>query len=653
MNVFGLNEALTTAEAKDLRKADLKNLLTSYADEADVFAEIIQNAFDSVSSGISSSRYRNGEVPRINIFIGRRLNDTHYFAVNDNGMGMDPDVVKKFTIPGYSHLKKMGKTIGYKGVGASFFFASSQRISVAAQNARGEKSAFSVRGSFGWIMNETEPEPTVSDAADFPEAVASRLMDEQGATICYYLHSAAKPKTLNNIAIVSGGEGKELSNWVSFLCSKTALGQLDDISSKGIHVTFVLDTGSNVTEAEWTFGSYNKEERKLGYPFPWKVFAVHQERSAIDATQPAQHFKHKNKHQAIHSRWSKSEIAALGIDFDEEESNVVQAHLDSVDLFFAYSTDVLREVHDRLGTRSTQIRYGVRIAVDGVPQGRMLDFDLTRDSGLNRQAHAVVAFSGLALDTGRKIPANETVAEVIRKIGVRVMSIIAEYRWTLRKKDRPPFTSDLEEWKNNIRALAVNSTVRQLFEVKGLTPPITIEPDSENDVLCLFAACLSSGLLKGYKLHALSGHTRYDGLCDILDGAEFRDTNDPFSIRDTDRLSTGSFKVVEFKQQFADLLDDFESRKKNPSEIDLAICWSLPTLSTNRGQIAYCYADRKDHRPFYGVTHIWSDENDTSVIPIICLRTLIAELLKISESTPGLGHATYTTLLQQDKDGSV
>lgn len=654
MNVFGLNEQLTTEEAKKLRKNDLKNLLTSYADEADVFAEIIQNAVDAIQTAINASVYEKNETPCIKIFIGRRSGDTDYFAVNDNGIGMPADVLNKFTIPGFSHLKKMGKTVGYKGVGASFFFASSERASVKSIDIKNEAAAFTVKGSYTWIMNETEAEPNVTNREDFPEKLLENITETRGTTVCYYFHNGIKPKNLNNIVLVGDSSENELNNWVNFFCAKTAIGQINDISDKKIKVIFYLDKGVSIHQSEWTFGKYSKEDKKLGYPFPWRIFKVHQEKEIIDATPASQQYKHKNKHQAIHAVWDKDVLDLLGIDFNEDESELVNSHFDFVDVFFAYSTDILKEVHKRLGTKANQIRYGIRIVVDNVPQGRMLDFDLTSNTGLNRQTHAVIAFKSLELDTGRKIPANEVITEVIRKIGVRLMSVMTEYRWALRKKDRPEVSSNLEEWRNDVRARTTNSLVEKFFTSQGLFPPIYVDPGSEGDVIALFTALLCNNILKGYRLFSLSGYERYDGLISIESNREeLTDVDDSFSIRDHERINGGELQVLEFKHQFASLIDDFEFRKKNPSEINIAVCWTLPTMNTNRGEITYCYGDRKDHRPLYGVTHIWTDENETSIIPIISLQHFIAEKLKISEIEPGLGAATYRTLLQKDVESSI
>jgi hypothetical protein len=258
------------------------------------------------------------------------------------------------------------------------------------------------------------------------------------------------------------------------------------------------------------------------------------------------------------------------------------------------------------------------------------------------------------LDTGRKIPSNEIITEVIRKIGVRIMAIMVDLRWCLRKKERPPVSSDLDEWRNKILSATQNSVVRRLFELKGLNPPIHIDPGSENDVIALFTAVVCNKYLKGYNLFALSGYARYDGLVTILkNNPELTNVDDHFSIRDGERLPGGELKVIEFKHIFADLIEDFEEKKKNPAEIDLAVCWDLPMMNQIRGQMTYCYHDRKDHRPLYGVTHIWTDENETSTIPVISLKHFITELLKIAEHSPGIGAANFVTLHQMDKDSSI
>ena len=61
-----------------------------------------------------------------------------------------------------------------------------------------------------------------------------------------------------------------------------------------------------------------------------------------------------------------------------------------------------------------------------------------------------MSFKNLELDTGRKIPANETVGEVVRKITVRAMTQLADYRWAMKRKSRPEPSVDLDSWRSSV-----------------------------------------------------------------------------------------------------------------------------------------------------------------------------------------------------------
>jgi len=656
-DVYGLNQSITKQEFQALRKTNLNGLLNSYADEADVFSEIIQNSFDTILTCINQNKYTATLSPCIKVFIGRRSNDTHYFAVNDNGLGMDNEMMNKFTIPGFTQHKAKGKTVGYKGIGASFFFASSERISIKTIDAKNQASSMTVIGSYSWITNETSPPPIVNDESDFPIAVSSNINNIQGTTICYYFHNGGKPKSLNNIVNIEDSRSNELTNWVSFLCSKTALGQSADISNKKIRILFYLDDGSNVVSAEWGFKKYSKDEKTLGYPFPWTVFPISVEKSLIDDVankNAGQLIKFRNLHRAIHAKWTKEEIVSWGITDNEDEQALINTHLEWVDVFYCYSTDIFKEIDKRMGCRKSQIKYGIKLIVDNVPQGRIIDFDITSDIGLNRQTHLVIGFKELKLDEGRKIASDENIQEVIRKISVRAMSIITQYKPYLTKKDRNPVAESLEKWKNEIKSKTNTSIVKILFERLNLVSPLQIDPLGENDVISLFIALYVNKMIKGYKLSAISGYNRYDGLIDIYKDDELKDINDHFSIRDNDRILGGDMQVVEFKYQFADLIDNFWKKTKYPNEVNLAICWTLPDLNQTMGEVSYCYDERKDFRPLYGVTHIWTNESFS--IPIISLQHFVANYLSTlekRENKPDMGTAILAQLVHKDKENSI
>ncbi|MGN2242344.1 hypothetical protein ACFWZU_02410 [Frateuria sp. GZRR33] len=659
MDVFGLADATSAEELARLRKRELRNLLTSYADEADVFAEVIQNAWDSLLIANARQLYRPGEVPTITVVIGRRAGgDPHYLMVVDNGTGMAPNVARRFTAPGYSAEKALGRSIGYKGVGASFFFAASNKVGFLTRDASGAVSQATVSGAYAWVMGSQEPVPRVENAMTCPPAVADLLNFQRGTAVYYEFHAGGKPKSLSHIVINDLDKEREAKKWATYLAAKTALGQVNPLSSFTPTINVWLDDGVEVTKTTWVLGPYDRTRNHLGYPYPWRVFAVHKDVEDILSTPEASRsWTHAGKHQALRLRWNKEQVLRLSppIDFTEEESEVLEANFDFLDVFFAYSTDVLGEVHNRTGTRAKQVRYGVRLAVDGVPQGRMLEFDLTSNTGLARQAHALCAFKKLELDTGRKIPASEVVSEVVRKLTVRAMTQLADFRWAMKKKQRSEPAIDLDSWRSKVEERMSGSIVRTLFERLGSRSPLLVDPDSEQDVIALFTGLLSASVLKGYTLAALSGFNRYDGLITIDDSsAQVTNHDDALSVQAPDAHRGGALKVIEFKQQFQDLLLDFDEAKKRPQDIDLHVCWTLPKLNVGRGSLRYTYGDRRDFRQVYGMTHLWADENDTSEIPVISLKHLVCEALMLREANePGIGTARFNELLLADRDASI
>ncbi|WP_210164042.1 ATP-binding protein [Mesorhizobium sp. L2C084A000] len=353
-------------ENRLVKKRDLRNLLTSYADEADVFTEIIQNALDAIRTASEIGIYKD-ESPKITIFLGRRNNESHYFAVQDNGIGMSPETAAKFTAPGFSSLKKMGKTVGYKGVGASFFFAASNRISFRTVDPTGTVSAAGIIGSLQWVLNDTSPLPIVTGDFDAPQAVIDRNSDRHGTAVVYYFDPAWKPSSLTYVVRKEDDANLEIEHWAFFLCCRTSLGRTQVLNGIDVEVEFVLDKGDgDVHSATWRTGDWSPQERKLGYPFPHKVLKVAHSVRDIENTPDHSKTKHNRKYQAVRELFTKDQILGLDpkIDFTPEEDAFIEEHLDFVEIFFAYSTDILKEINIRSGCRAAPIRYGIKLSVD-------------------------------------------------------------------------------------------------------------------------------------------------------------------------------------------------------------------------------------------------------------------------------------------------
>src|SRR5437879_407618 len=249
---------------------------------------------------------------------------------------MSPEIAEKVTVPGFSHGKKKGKTVGYKGVGASYFFAASQKASLRTIDTHGTCTEYTVRGSYDWITNDEEPEPQIELISDVPETVKHLLPTAHGTSVFFQFHDGIKPRNLNNLVLVGDGPIAELKNWACFLAAKTALGSVESLKDRNIRAYLILDRGDGVTKQTWTIGEFNREEFELGYPFPHRVFRQAKSIDEILATPPEQKWKHDRKYSAVFKRWSPEELIEI-LKLDAEEKEKLVEHLNWVEGYFCYS----------------------------------------------------------------------------------------------------------------------------------------------------------------------------------------------------------------------------------------------------------------------------------------------------------------------------
>jgi hypothetical protein len=634
VDLFGAN-ALDQSQQKDLIRQLLANLISSYADEADIFTELIQNAHDAVTLRRAEEPGYSGTVT---IVVGRRTSGDDYLYVQDDGVGMTQDVAEKVFIPGYTANKKRGHTVGYKGVGMSYVVAVSNHLSLKTVKA-GQAFVRTVRWCNDWVQSAEKPDPAIGDSFEAPAYVQSIATGiAQGTGVFFAFHAGQKPKDLKSIVMTGGTPEEEIDRWAGFLCAQTAIGRADPAPLHGTQPIKVvlhldLDNGSGVVR-EYARSSFNLSEKHLGYPFPNRVLKLGSDTQVIDNLPPGQqHAQHYRQNAAVFHEWKGSDLIDATKTLDEEEDALVRAHVDWVYGFLCYSTDVMAKVREKLGTRTSVIRWGARLAVDGVPQGRALDLKLTSNQGLDRQTHIVIGVKQLDLDTGRKMVSDEKLLSGINKLAARVVGELKDYRWALKNTDRGAADARIADWATSVDSRAGNSPIRLLFERDGLTSPLLVEPQEEQEVVALWTGLLTGGFLPGYQTRAISGHGQYDSLVSITSDA-YAETGELHPI-----LAAAAPKanaVVEFKLMFEMIVADFDNGLKKPSEIDLVVCWDCPKLALSRGNLKPVYTGQAEgERPIRGASYIWTDGNSTASFPVIALRNVIGELLKIRGEARG------------------
>ena len=347
-----------------------------------------------------------------------------------------------------------------------------------------------------------------------------------------------------------------------------------------------------------------------------------------------------------------------------EERDLLSAHLGWVHGYLGYSVDQLDECREALGFPKTNNPYGhgAQLIVDGVPQGRLVSIELTSDTGLVRQARVAVALSGIELDTGRKIISDERLSQLVRDIA----------KWSIDQLKRPepkallvskpvgPSASKLDAWRTDINTRTKMCLIGPVFRDRNLTPPLLVDPSDENEVISLWTALLACGFLPGYQMRAISGHNRYDALVDIgkeaVDGQAGSAGLAPVSTSSTEKQEA----VLEFKQDFIDLVKDFDSGLKLPNEIDLAVCWACPNLIPSTGSLAPTYGKWSHDRILLGQSYTYRHPGGSHV-PVIALENVLAEIAiqpiapsgSTGPSSPGsasdAGRASLDSLMLRDE----
>ncbi|BCW35105.1 hypothetical protein StoSoilA2_11610 [Arthrobacter sp. StoSoilA2] len=645
MDIFGVGSLDRKYQTELIRK-HLLNLTTSYSDESDVFTELIQNAIDAINLRSASQATDRGE---LTLLIGRRKGHDHYIYVQDNGVGMAPDLVDKVFIPGFSAGKSQGRSIGYKGVGMSYVVAVSNNMSIRSiQNKIASERT--IKYTHDWVVDSEKSEPIVADTFQAPQRVRDLASEiECGTGVYFAFHAGSTPRSLDHTVVVTQGIQKELTYWAGYLCAKTALGLAEPASEHetSIRVRMILDLGEEGThEASFDREGFSISKGKLGYPFPESVFRVGVDTDTIDATPEGQrHVQHGRRQQAVYHRWAAPDLINDMENLDIEERAGLSTHLRWVTGYLSYSTGVMQEIRKQLGTRAQVVRYGARLVVDGAPQGRPLELALTSDQGLDRQTHIVLGFSDLELDTGRKFVSDERTLSAINKVTQRVVTRLKDYRWALKVKDAEPIDANLADWVNTIMSRAGNSQIPELFTHLKSIPPARVDPGSEQEVIALWTALLTTGSLPGYAMKAISGFNRYDALIDIT--TEAANAVGMLGSLRTDYRSKSN-AVLEFKLSFDDLITDFENNKKIPREMDLVVCWDCPDINMRIGRLRPTYGDWSHERPLRAVSYIWYDDANSVKLPVIALKNVVAEIL--NENGSKTGAAILAILQNRDSD---
>ena len=252
-------QEMKTEVAINAMKRDLRNILDSYVGWYDPFAELIQNALDSVEekAAISDAAY----VPQVRILINLATNSV---TVTDNGMGLSQEKYSQFLAPSFSF--KTGRTRGHKGVGATFLAYGSNHIQICTKTEDFEAVGKMLKAR-AWLDDVNPPSnPKVKNDKDGP---SDKVFDnfKSGVSITIYFDKTTSPSDLSWLKATTADQ------WFKISSVKTGLGAF--FENKKIHVTIEVTAKSGQKTTKQSDG--------ISYLWPHKLVTKAQPLHAICA----------------------------------------------------------------------------------------------------------------------------------------------------------------------------------------------------------------------------------------------------------------------------------------------------------------------------------------------------------------------------------
>lgn len=207
-----VNEAALSA-----LKREINNILSSYVGWYDPFAELIQNALDSVEARVAVERSAGTGTayqPQVRVLIDL---DANALTVTDNGVGLDNEKFQQFLAPNFSF--KSGATRGHKGVGATFVAYGFNYMRVSTK-VPGFQASGRIVNARSWIKdNGTGANPKV-EPDDSPVSDKAFERFDRGVSVTVRFDSNTHPRRLDWIL------AKSPDVWHQILRVKTAIGSI-------------------------------------------------------------------------------------------------------------------------------------------------------------------------------------------------------------------------------------------------------------------------------------------------------------------------------------------------------------------------------------------------------------------------------------------
>ncbi len=615
-----------TAAAQAAIKREIENILSSYVGWFDPFAELIQNALDSVEerAAADSNKYK----PVLRIIVDLQNNS---LTVSDNGTGLTREKYRQFLAPSFSF--KSGKTRGHKGVGATFLAYGYNFIQITTKTPDYEHVA-KMENARNWLSN---PNPAsnpllIPDKSGCLDPEFSKF--DQGVSITLRFDVTTKPGDLNWI------KADRAPVWKDMLLIKTGLGSV--LGALDIAVCLIVRTTNgkedvlNLTKTEYNWPHNIVKKAKKLREIQEKSASLHKKHGK-DYRMPAAFRNLDCMYEVIKAK-ELSEFVTLAT----EEDEIVKRYNPTLYMCYTHSARVWSDYNESLSLRGNVeiLKPGIQIAADNMPQGEVIQIPLKRNIGRQNQVHFLAHFENCKADLGRKGFQKEVISfceEISRKLiegpfqkEKHVLKPATGARTDLKRE------SELDEWKLEMEKHEKDNPLllkNQNFFLPVKEVAITSIPTREQDVIALFNQLVAGGVIRGVRIMSTNERFTYDGMYKISfpppkDHHIFDRKTNPLGVLEANLQENGFAskpKILEYKFSLDGLIEDLESGEKNAKDIALVVVWETGDLYQHNYYIlSLLDEDNLSERQYHGVTHvIQNHQTSAREMDLIVLSELV------------------------------
>ncbi len=602
------------------QRREIANILKCYTGYFDLFGELLQNALDAVERRLAIEP--KGYKPQIWVIIDLK---EELVSVTDNGAGMILPEFKSFLCPNYS-FKDGAKTRGCKGVGATYLAYGFNELHVATRTPSGTYSGV-IRNGRTWLddKNQTVSRPKVTNDEVDHQPFASL---DRGTSMTVRLDGDnVRPKDLSFVGATTATQWMALQRILSplggiYLCGDVA-------PPVKITVTVVPGGNADATECSIDAPEYVYPHQVMGRTVDLRVYLKDLASRAASGKDPARIPPNYTQLNGLWGEWTGEEILAgtspINIRLEEGEKDLINAIGIKLYIFLGYSTELWDEYNDitlklRRGYRA--LRGGLQLATRHMPQGLPLTIPLTNNIGFQNLVHVIVHFDNAEPDLGRKGFQPEVV-KIAEKISVSGVTAFRKYYpRMLRKRTGAPALAremNLERWIDDQKQHEKDHPL--VLKGKGLflpteQLPIRSTPLVEQDVVAMFNQMLSSGVVRGIQILSSSQYNQYDGLFRFVFDEpleKYLNSNEnPLGIEQAHLTGVNPpvympVKILEYKHNLDDLIEEFQTEEKRSDEIALVVVWDSGTRWKAAFDVTSYLDPAHTHlRQFHGLTHLFS-----------------------------------------------